>query len=145
MIDTGRNEDLIKFISYETIFFIFTHTFNQSYFCGLYCRGADKSLARPGRKQTNVSVRMAWISFGVLPCRKTNLMTAHISMLLKSRASVTCFRVCFLPGWANDLAASPYYKCVFHIPDKKQTIFHLPDKKQIMYRVTPQVQTPTYI
>ena len=33
-------------------------------------RGADKSLARPGRKQANVSVRMAWISFGALPCRK---------------------------------------------------------------------------
>jgi len=32
-------------------------------------RGADKSLARPGRKQANVSVRMAWISFGALPCR----------------------------------------------------------------------------
>jgi len=32
-------------------------------------RGADKSLARPGRKQTNVSVRMALMSFGALPCR----------------------------------------------------------------------------
>jgi len=32
-------------------------------------RGADKSLARPGRKQVNVSVRMVWISFGALPCR----------------------------------------------------------------------------
>ena len=32
--------------------------------------GAAKSLARSGRKQANVSVRMAWISFGVLPCRK---------------------------------------------------------------------------
>jgi len=32
--------------------------------------GADKSLARPGRKQANVYVRMAWISFGALPCRK---------------------------------------------------------------------------
>jgi len=31
---------------------------------------ADKSLARPGRKQANVSVRMAWNSFGALPCRK---------------------------------------------------------------------------
>ena len=31
--------------------------------------GADKSLARPGRKQANVSVRMAWISFDALPCR----------------------------------------------------------------------------
>jgi len=33
-------------------------------------RGADKSLARPGRIETNVSVRMAWITFGALPCRK---------------------------------------------------------------------------
>ena len=33
-------------------------------------RSADKSLARPGRKQANVSVRMALISFGVLPCKK---------------------------------------------------------------------------
>jgi len=30
--------------------------------------GADKSSARPGRKQANASVRMAWISFGALPC-----------------------------------------------------------------------------
>ena len=27
-------------------------------------------MARPGRKLANVSVRMAWISFGALPCRK---------------------------------------------------------------------------
>jgi len=33
-------------------------------------RGADKSLARPGRKQANVSVRMAWISFGALQEKK---------------------------------------------------------------------------
>jgi len=50
------------------------------------CRAADKSLARPGRKQANVSVRMAWISFGALPCRKKKLMAARVSMLLKSRA-----------------------------------------------------------
>jgi hypothetical protein len=31
-------------------------------------RGADKSLPRPGRKQANVSVRMAWISLSALPC-----------------------------------------------------------------------------
>jgi len=36
-------------------------------------RVADKSLARPARKQTNVSVRMAWISFGALLCRKNKL------------------------------------------------------------------------
>jgi len=36
-------------------------------------RGADKSLARPGSKQANVSVRMVSISFGALPCRKKKL------------------------------------------------------------------------
>ena len=36
-------------------------------------RSADKSLARPGRKQANVSLRMALISFGALLCRKKNL------------------------------------------------------------------------
>jgi len=61
-------------------------------------RGVDKSLARPGRKQSNVSVRMAWISFGALSCRKRNLMTARVSILLKSCAFLTCYRVCFLPG-----------------------------------------------
>ena len=35
-------------------------------------RGADNSLAKPWRKQGNTSVRMAWISFGALPCRKRN-------------------------------------------------------------------------
>ena len=35
----------------------------------LYTRGVDKSLARPGRKKVNVSLRMAWIFFGALPCR----------------------------------------------------------------------------
>ena len=32
-------------------------------------------------------------------------MTARVSMLLKSRASLTCFRACFLPSWAKDLSA----------------------------------------
>jgi len=36
-------------------------------------RGADKSLAQPGRKQANVSVRMAWISLGALYCRGKKL------------------------------------------------------------------------
>jgi hypothetical protein len=73
-------------------------------------RGADKSLARPRRKQANVSVRMAWISFGALPCRggKKNLMTSRVSMLLKSRASLTCFRACFIPGRDKDLSAPRY-------------------------------------
>jgi len=66
-------------------------------------RGADKSLARPGRKQANVSVRMAWISFGALPCTKKKLMSACVSILLKLCTSLTCFQACFLPGRAKDL------------------------------------------
>ena len=73
-------------------------------------RGANKSLVLPGRKQANVSVRMAWISFGALPCRKKKiLMTARVSMLLKSRASLTCFRARFLPGRTKDLSAPQYF------------------------------------
>ena len=50
-------------------------------------RVTGKSLARPGRKQANVSVRMAWISFGALACRGGGgTVTARGSMLLKSRA-----------------------------------------------------------
>jgi uncharacterized membrane protein len=60
---------------------------------------ADKSLARPGRKQ-DVSVRMAWISFGASPCRKRNLMTIRVPILSKSRASLTCCRACF-PSWSG--------------------------------------------
>jgi len=74
-----------------------------------FYRGADKSLARPGRKQVNVSVRMAWTSFGALPCRKKKLKTARVWMLLKSRASLKYFRTCFLPGWAKDLSATLLY------------------------------------
>ena len=43
----------------------------QATYLKLY-RDADKSLARPVRKQANVSVIMAWSSFGALPCKKKN-------------------------------------------------------------------------
>jgi len=36
-------------------------------------------------------------------------MTARVSMLLKSRASLTCFRACFFPDRAKDLSAPRYY------------------------------------
>jgi len=35
-------------------------------------------------------------------------MTARVSMLLKSRASLTCFGACFLPGRAKDLPTPRY-------------------------------------
>ena len=85
--------------------------------CSVYFRGADKSLAWPGRKQANVSVRMAWISFSALPCRKKELMTARVSMLLKSRASLKCFRTCFFPV-ALKSYQHPGMSCVFPEDDQ---------------------------
>ena len=47
--------------------------------------------------------------FPSAPCLTVGeLMTVRVSMLLKSRASQTRFRVCFLPGRAKDLSASRY-------------------------------------
>ena len=72
-------------------------------------RGADKSLARPGSRQANVSVRVAWISFGALPCRgKENLMTDRVSILLKSCVSPDMFPSLFHSFRAKDLSATQY-------------------------------------
>ena len=51
-----------------------------------------------------------WHEFPLAPCLagKKNLMTARVSMLFKSRVSLTCFRACFLPGWAMELSAPQY-------------------------------------
>ena len=48
-------------------------------------------------------------------------MTARVSMLLKSRGSLTCFRASFLPGRAKDLSAPRYclatpFTLLFWIP-----------------------------
>ena len=37
-----------------------------------------------------------------------NVMTACVSMLLKSRTFLTCYRACFLPGRAKDLSVPRY-------------------------------------
>ena len=58
-----------------------------------------------------------WREFHSAPCLeggKKYLMTARVSMLLKSRASLTRFRACFLPGRAKDLSA-PH---VFSVSDR---------------------------
>ena len=51
-----------------------------------------------------------WRELPSAPCLagKKNLLTARVSMLLKSCASLTCFRACFLPGRAKDLSALWY-------------------------------------
>ena len=45
------------------------------------------TVAYDGTCSPNVSLRMVGIPFGVFPCRKNYLITARVSMLLKSRAS----------------------------------------------------------
>ena len=51
-----------------------------------------------------------WREFLSAPCLtgKENLVAASVSMLLKSRAFLTRFRACFLPGRAKDLSARWY-------------------------------------
>ena len=91
-----------------------TYTLKCLYIYIYIYRSADKSLARPGRKQANVSVIMALISLGALPCRKRSLMTARVSMLLKSSSYLPRFRACFFPSRAKDLSA-PRYICWFYL------------------------------
>ena len=52
-----------------------------------------------------------WCEFPSAPCLagKKKFMTARVLMLLKSRASLTCFWACFLPGRAKDLSAPRYF------------------------------------
>jgi len=59
-----------------------------------------------------------WRKLPSAPCLvgKKNL-TARASMLLKSRASLTCFRACFLPGRAKDLSAPRYIDILRRIRD----------------------------
>ena len=68
-------------------------------------RDAGKSLTRPRRKQANVCQNGVNFLRLLALQEKKNLLTARVSMLLKSRASLTCFRACFLPGRVKDLSA----------------------------------------
>jgi len=71
-------------------------------------RGADKSLAR--QEANKLMFLSQWREFPSTPCLAGggDLMTARVSMLLKSRASLTRFRDCFLPGQAKELSAPRY-------------------------------------
>ena len=65
-------------------------------------KGADKSLARPGGNK-----RMFLSEFPSAPCLagKETWWQLASPCCLKSRASLTCFRDCFLPGRVKDLSA----------------------------------------
>ena len=71
-----------------------------------------------------------WCRFHSAPCvaEKKNLVTASVSMLLKSRSSLTCFRACFLPFRAKDLSA-PWY--ISKSSEKTPLSFHLPNIENI--------------
>ena len=62
---------LLEF-AFRALFFQRTHVYKHERNILMYW-GADKSLARPGRKHAYVSVRMSCISSGALPCRKKKL------------------------------------------------------------------------
>ena len=71
----------------------------------VYYRGADKSLARPGRKQAREHVRNAR-DFNNIETR-----AVKFSFFLQGKAQkeihsiLTETLACFLPGWAKDLSA----------------------------------------
>ena len=59
------------------------------------------------RAATGTGNLSEWREFPSKPCLavEKKLDIARVSMLLKSHASLTCFRACFLPGRAKDLSA----------------------------------------
>jgi len=84
-------------------------------------RDADKSLARPGRKQVNVSVRMAWISLGTLPFRGGKKLddSPRLHVVEIARGPCHTSRDCFLPGRAKDLSVPRYFPAKWHSADNR--------------------------
>ena len=64
-------------------------------------RCADKSLAWPGRKQANVSVRMAWISFSAFPCRKKRKLDDSSHLDVVEIAHVPDMLPSLFPSWSG--------------------------------------------
>jgi len=75
---------------------------------------------KPDQEGTKLIFLSEWREFPSASCRagKKNLMTAHVSMLLKSLASLTRFRACFIPGRAKDLSAPRYYGCISYLKNR---------------------------
>ena len=69
------------------------------------------TVAYKGAYSSNVSVRMAWISLGALPCRgKKKLMKARVLMLLKSRNSPDVLRFRLYFGTLTDPSLQRHYR-----------------------------------
>jgi len=63
--------------------------------------GADKALARPGSKQANFSVRMVWIFFGALPCRKEKKLDDSSRLDVVEIARVPDILPSMFPSWSG--------------------------------------------
>jgi len=79
-----------------------------------------------------------WRELPSTPClrgEEKKLMTARVSMLLKSRMSLTSFRACFLPGRAKNLSASMYitFRTTLH-PDNVHRIAFQNTESNITFR-----------
>ena len=76
----------------------------------LLIRGADKSLARPGRKQPRKHVRDAR-DFNKIEMRAViKFLFLQGKALKEIHAVLTEILACFLPGWAKDLSAPLYWR-----------------------------------
>jgi len=76
--------------------------------CFLY-RGADKSLARPGRKQSRKHVRNTWDFNNIEKRAATRFFSLQGKAPKKIHAILTETLACFLPGRAKDLSALLYF------------------------------------
>ena len=72
-------------------------------FYGISCihSGADKSLARPRMKQGNVSVRMAWISFGALLLQGKKELDDSSRLDVVEIARVPDILLSLFPSWSG--------------------------------------------
>ena len=64
-------------------------------------RHADKSLALPGKKEANVSVRMAWISFGALPWKGGGELDDSSRLDVVEIARVPDMLPSLFPSWSG--------------------------------------------
>jgi len=70
-------------------------------FVATLLQGADKSLARQGMKQANVSVRMAWISFGALSCEGKKKLDDSLRLDVVEIARIPDMLPSMFPSWSG--------------------------------------------
>jgi len=79
----------------------FMNIFFDIYYCYTLYRGADKSIAAPEKKKANVSARMAWISFGALPCKEKKKLDDSSRLDLIEIVLVPDILPGLFPSWSS--------------------------------------------